>query len=351
MSVFKGKNITLEIYGESHAERIGVSAAGFPEMPVNVEELSAFLSRRSGGKKYSTSRKEQDIPVFSGLKDGKICGEFTAEFFNQDIKKSDYESLYAKPRPSHADFVRFVKEGTLDFAGGGRFSGRMTAPFCVAGGLAVQYLRRLSVHISAYVSSVGTVKGKSYREGGMDAFKAATLRDSGEFPSLDHKEEMLSCIEECKKAGDSVGGVVECIVSGLAAGVGNDLFEGLESKISSLVFAIPAVKGVQFGDGFSLSERYGSAANDELQAENGKIKLRTNRAGGINGGVSNGEDLTLSVAFRPTPSIAKPQKTVDLLTGENITISISGRHDPCIAPRAAVCVESAVALALLDEIL
>lgn len=350
MSLFSGKRITVEIYGESHAEKIGVKVTGFPDFKIDFGALSAFTERRkAAGDLFSTARKEPDIPIFYGLDGDRVSGgKFTAEIVNTDVKSKDYSALYGRPRPSHADYAWHLKDGALDFSGGGRFSARLTAPLCVAGGVAKQYLEKKGVRVESYVSSVGNAFGRSYKDGVLSIDEITALRQG--FPSLDKKEEMLAEIRNAKADGDSVGGTVECVVTGLS-GAGDNLFGGLEGKISALVFAVPAVKGVEFGDGFALSRMRGSAANDGLYYKDGKVAFYSDRAGGINGGIANGAPITLRVAFRPTPSISKPQKTVDLVKKENAEIVINGRHDACVVPRALPVVESAVALAILDEIL
>lgn len=351
MSLFSGKKLSVEIYGESHAEKIGVSVKGFPRFKFDSEDLCEFLARRKATLSvFSTSRIEPDEPIFSGVKDGEISGEFTAEIRNVNKISKDYSALYGKPRPSHADYAWHVKDGALDFSGGGRFSARLTAPLCIVGGILKQYLKQRGIEIESYISSVGKVFAKSYKDGLLSAEEIRSLRDNGGFPSLNKKEELLAEIKVAKTAGDSVGGTAECIVYGVK-GVGDNLFCGLEGKISSLVFAIPAVKGVEFGDGFDLAEMRGSVANDPLRIENGQVKIITNRAGGINGGIANGNPITLRAAFRPTPSISLPQQTVDLVNGKNAEIVINGRHDACVAVRALPAVESAVAIAIADEML
>lgn len=350
MSLYSGKKLSVEIYGESHAEKIGVLVKGFPSFKFNAEELTAFTDRRKATDSvFSTSRKEPDIPVFYGLNDGYIDGEFRVEIANTNVIKKDYSALYGKPRPSHADYAWHVKDGALDFSGGGRFSARLTAPLCVVGGILKQYLKTCGIEIESYVSSVGKVFGRSYKDGVCSAEEIRKLRDNG-FPSLDKKDEMAEEIKSVKAEGDSVGGTAECILFGVS-GVGDNLFCGLESKISNLVFSVPAVKGVEFGDGFDLSKMRGSVANDPLRMEGGKVKITTNRAGGINGGIANGNPITLRVAFRPTPSISLPQKTVDLVKGENTEIIINGRHDACVVVRALPVLESAVLIAVADEII
>lgn len=351
MAKWQGKNLSVEIYGESHSEKVGAKCHGFPEIKIDFDKLNDFLSRRkASGGVFSTTRKESDEPIFLGLTDGKVEKDFSVDIFNTNVKSKDYSDLLAKPRPSHADYCAYVKDGTVDFSGGGRFSARLTAPFCAVGGIAVQYLEKLGIKVHAYLSEVGSVKGKSYKGGKISEQELLALRE-GEIPALSNKAEMIDVIWKAKTELDSVGGRVECIVYGLKAGLGDNLFEGLEGKIASLVYAIPAVKGVEFGSGFDLCSMQGSVANDPWRIKDGVVYAETNNAGGINGGISNGEQITLSVAFRPTPSIAKEQKTVDLEKGENVNISIKGRHDSCVAVRAVPCVESAVALAILDEIL
>lgn len=352
MSVWKGKNISIEIFGESHSERIGVTVNGFPEMPIDLKKLGTFLERRKASSGvFSTARIEPDVPVFEGVENEKINGQFTAYIYNANRKSNDYNELLGKPRPSHADYCAYLKDGTTDFTGGGRFSGRLTAPLCIAGGIAKDYLEKQGIYVLAYISSVGKVKGRSYKDGVILKSEIEDVILNQSFPSLSASSEMIEEISKYKAECDSLGGVVECIVFGMKQGLGDCLFGGLEGKISSLVYSIPAVKGVEFGDGFDITKISGSQANDEWQYVNGKVRAIKNSAGGINGGISNGENVTLSVAFRPTPSIAKEQNTVDLIKGVNTKIKINGRHDACIVPRAVPCVESAVALSILDEIL
>ncbi len=352
MSLFNGKNIKVEIYGESHAKEIGVKCYGFPSFKINEENLLAFLSRRKASNGvFSTARKESDTPIFVGLQNGVIASDFTAKIINENVRSGDYNNLYGKPRPSHADYAWFKKDGTLNYSGGGRFSGRLTAPLCIAGGIAKQYLESKGVFISAYISKIGTVKGLSYKDKKLTDNEILNLRKDGDFPSLSNKQEMLNEIINAKSEGDSVGGIVECVVSGLSAGLGDNLFGGLEGKISYLLYSIPAVKGVEFGLGFALSEMKGSLSNDALIYNGEEVEFLSNNMGGINGGISNGEQITMAVAFKPTPSIYKEQQTVDLVNKTNTKIKIEGRHDSVIAVRAVPCVESAVALAILDEIL
>lgn len=352
MSVYNGRKINVEIFGESHSENIGVKVKGFPKLKIDQEQLANFLQRRKAKiGVYSTSRIEPDQPIFTNVENDEINGEFTAVIKNINTKSGDYNNLIGKPRPSHADYAWYLKDNVTEFTGGGRFSGRLTAPLCIAGGIAKQYLESLGIKVYAYIRSIKDVTGKSYKTDNIDITEIENLILSGEFPTLLNKDQMIQEIQDAKEDKDSVGGVIECIVFGMKPAVGDNLFEGLEGRIANLVYSIPAVKGVEFGDGFELTKKRGSIANDPIEIKDGKIKLVKNSSGGINGGISNGENITLSVAFRPTPSISKPQRTVDLKLNENTTIEIKGRHDACILPRAVPCVESAVALAILDEIL
>lgn len=356
MSLFKGRKITAEIYGESHADKIGIRVTGFPEFTYSPEKLKEFTERRKPSSSvFSTKRTEKDEPVFYRADGTEITGntlpsEWICEIKNADRKSGDYNELYGKPRPSHADYAWHLKDGAMDFSGGGRFSGRLTAVLCVAGAVAKEYLFRHGVQIAAFVSRVGGVDGGSYKNAELTPEIIEKLRE-GEFPSLKNKAEILGRIKKAAEEGDSVGGKIECVVTGVK-GAGDNLFGGLEGKIAELVYAIPAVKGVEFGAGFDFADMTGSIANDSLFfGEDGEIKFKSNNSGGINGGIANGAPITFGVAMRPTPSIYKQQNTVDLINGKNTVITVKGRHDACIVPRAVPCVESAAAMALLDEIL
>ena len=349
MSAFKGKLLEIDVFGESHSERIGATVKNMPETHITKEELGGVLARRRASSGvFSTARKEDDVPVFDKPFDGTIGGDFSFYILNKDVKSSDYNELYGKPRPSHADYCRYLKDGALDFTGGGRFSGRLTAPFCVVGGICKKRLSDKGVKICAYVSQTGNVFGRNYKTSDLSYEEIVRLRDNG-YPSLDKKEEMLAEIVGAKSERDSVGGRIDCMIFGLPTGIGDSLFEGLEGKLSSLLFAVPAVKGVEFGSGFDLCGMRGGKANDELYYKDGKVGFYSNAAGGINGGITNGAPVTVSVAVRPTPSVGRLQRTVDLVRKENCEIEIKGRHDACIVPRAVPCIESAVAIALTDE--
>lgn len=350
MSKFSGKNISVEIIGTSHGESVNAIVKGFPNYTFDNDKLKEFMARRKANSSvYSTKRIESDEPLFKGVNGSTVNGDFEVEIKNSNVKSQDYNELYARPRPSHADYAWFLKDGALDYSGGGRFSARLTAPLTAVGGISKQYLSELGVEVKAYLSSVGKVKGKSYKTGEVTSSEITEL--TSEFPALSNHEEMLAEIKNASSECDSVGATIECVVFGLKAGLGDNLFSGLEGKIASLLYSIPAVKGVEFGLGFDMSDKRGSEVNDELFYSSGEVKLKTNNNGGINGGISNGFNLTMRVAIKPTPSIYKEQSTVDLVSKENVKIQIKGRHDACVAVRAVPVVESAVCLALLDEII
>lgn len=356
------ESFDIRIFGESHTAEIGVEIDGFPAGATFAEaEVRAMLDRRrSGANVWSTPRKENDEAEFFGgveCADGifRLTGEpFSARIKNGNVRPSDYDVIKSVPRPSHADYVAFVRDGYIP-SGGGEFSGRMTAPLCVAGAVAESLLAVRGISVCAYIASVGKIDTGSYRScgvavSGLDEKQIAALK-SDSFPVLDPTKRQVAVdeIAACAKDGDSVGGVVECVVSGLkAAEIGGALFRGIEGEIASAVFAVPAVKGIEFGSGFYLTAQNGSKANDEFCVQNGKIGTLTNQNGGINGGICNGMPITLRVAVKPTPSIGKPQRSVNLLSMTEETLEIRGRHDACIVPRAVPCVESAVALAVLD---
>lgn len=330
MSFITGNKIKISIFGQSHSEYIGVTLDGLPVgESIDLDALNAFTERRrAGGGAYSTQRKEDDaVQVICGLVNNRTCGSpLTAIIKNKDADSSAYEYLKTTPRPSHADFAAGVKyNGFNDIRGGGHFSGRLTAPLCIAGGICVQILQRKGVEISAFIKAIGDIE---YSE--------------------NNKKLIDKLFESLRAEGDSVGGIIECNISGLPAGVGEPMFDSFEGVLAKTLFAIPAVKGVEFGAGFNISKMKGSSANDVFCFENGKIVTKTNNNGGINGGLTNGMPVNFRVAFKPVPSIAREQDTVDLKNKTNTKIKIGGRHDVCIVPRAVVCVEAAAAAVVLD---
>ena len=349
MSSTYGENLRLTIFGQSHSPAIGVTVEGLPAgFPIDMAALQAFLDRRAPGRdKNSTTRREPDMPEFlSGLTDNVTCGApLTAIIRNTNTRSGDYEELAYKPRPGHADYTGWVKYGPdRDYAGGGHFSGRLTAPLCIVGGICLQLLEREGITVRARIRAVADVTD--------DALFTAPVSHKP-FPTVsdDAGDAMQQRIAEAKAACDSVGGVVECIVEGLPAGLGDPMFGGMENRIAAAVFGIPAVKGVEFGDGFEIAKLRGSRSNDPFCMAEGQVITASNHCGGILGGITNGQPLILRAAFKPTPSIGMEQDTVDLRTMENTTLTIHGRHDPCIVHRAVPCVEAAVAVAVYDAFL
>ena len=334
MSSSYGENLHLTIFGQSHAPAIGVTLEGIPAgQRIDFEELQRFLNRRAPGRsEFATPRKEADRPEFlSGLVEDVTCGApLTAIIRNTNTRSGDYRNLAVVPRPGHADYTAAVKYGgAQDTAGGGHFSGRLTAPLCIAGGICLQLLRREGIEI---VSRIAAEKA---------------------FPVVDDARgaKMREAIAAAKAEGDSVGGVVEVAAFGVPVGLGEPMFGGMENRIAGIVFGIPAVKGLEFGEGFGAARLRGSENNDEFCIRDGKIGTITNHCGGILGGITDGMPLRFCAAVKPTPSIFKPQRSVNLETMEQTTLQIQGRHDPCIVPRAVPVMEAAAAIAIYDALL
>ena len=356
MSSEFGTVLRVSVFGQSHGRAVGVVVDGLPAgEAVDTEALQRFLDRRAPGRSaQSTQRREADRPVFlSGLKNGVTCGApLCAVIENSDQHSSDYEELRDKPRPSHADYTAWVKwGGQADMRGGGHFSGRLTAPLCIAGGIALQILARRNIFVGAHLCSVGAeedVRFPLYPSPELLAQAAAKP-----FPVLSDEagERMKRVIAEAAAEGDSAGGVIECAAVGLPAGLGSPMFEGVENRLAAALFGIPAVKGVEFGDGFASARLRGSENNDPFAVRDGRVVTKTNRAGGILGGITTGMPLTLRIAVKPTPSIARPQQTVSLSRMEETELAIRGRHDPCIAHRAVPVAEAVTAAVLLDLLL
>lgn len=350
-------NLKIEINGASHAESIDVTVWGIPQgIKIDLDELQEYVDRRKARKTiYSTKRLEEDkINVLSGIENGVTTGDaIKCVVYNLDPHSNDYTKLQDTPRPSHADYVAKVKyNGKEDMRGGGRFSGRMTLTICILGGIAKQILKNHNIQVEGYVQSIANINSTSYKDRDIKAEEIQALDNSFRVIDLDKKELMLEKIQQAAANKDSVGGVVEAIAYNLPVGLGGPLFESMEGKISYAMFAVPAVKGIEFGSGFDISKMTGSTANDCFYYdENKNVKTYTNNNGGINGGITNGMPLTIRVALKPTPSIAQEQKTIDMATKTNTTIQIKGRHDSCIVPRAVVCVESVLALCILDSII
>lgn len=351
MSSIYGENLKISIFGQSHGPAIGMTLDGIPAgLPVDEAALQAFLARRApGGSDLSTPRKEADkVEFLSGIVEGHTCGApIAAMIANTNTRSRDYANLKDCPRPGHADYTAQVKyRGYQDSAGGGHFSGRLTAPLCIAGGLCKQWLAEKGVDVRAHIYAIAGIQDRPF-----DPISPEMVPEG--FPVLSETAgaAMQEKIRAARSEGDSVGGVIECAVTGLPAGLGAPMFGGMESRLASVLYAIPAVKGLEFGDGFSLADMTGSQANDPFTMANGRVVTTTNHAGGILGGITDGMPLVFRLCVKPTPSIALPQQTVSLKTGETVTLSVKGRHDPCIVPRAVPVAEAAAALAIFDAFL
>lgn len=357
MSSMYSGNLKLSIFGQSHSGGVGVVVDGLPAGErIDFDALQAFLNRRAPGQNaWSSPRCEADAPEFlSGLVGNVTCGApLCAVIRNTNAHPADYDALRDIPRPGHADYpasVRFC--GQQDISGGGHFSGRLTAPLCVAGGICLQILQRRGIRVGAHLLRVGSVEDVPFNPVDLseDMLLAAAERD---FPVLNVEagEAMRREIEAARAAQDSVGGVVECAAIGVPAGLGDPMLDGMENRIARLAFAVPAVKGVEFGDGFAAAQLRGSENNDAYFMDDGRVRARTNHAGGILGGLTTGMPILFRAAIKPTPSIARQQDSVSLSRRENAKLSVQGRHDPCIAPRAVVCMEAVLAIAILDAML
>ncbi len=353
MSFSLGEKVRITVSGASHSESIKVALEGLPKgMPVDIEKVRTLLKRRQGGNAvYTTARREADEPVItSGLSDGRLTGEpLMAEFVNSNARSGDYKKMRNIPRPSHADYTAYVKyKGELDMSGGGFFSGRMTLPMCFAGAVCAQFLEERGISIQAHIRSVGDVEDEAFNP---VTNEPAVLADHV-LPVIDgmSASAMEALMEKVSRAGDSVGGCIECKVTGLPAGLGDPIYDSVESVISFGMFGIPAIKGIEFGEGFGVCTDVGSKSNDGFCIRDGKVSCLTNNSGGIQGGITNGMPLIFRVAVKPTPSIYKPQRSVNLETMEECELQIEGRHDSCIVPRVVPCVEAMTALCLADII-
>lgn len=377
MSFTYGKNLKIQVFGQSHAAAIGVVMDGLPAgESVDLAAVAAFMARRAPGKNaLSTARKEADAPeVLSGLVDGHTVGAPLAALIrNTDTRSADYANLAGGaqaaapeqapaseaapalriPRPGHSDYPAFVRYGGAnDIRGGGAFSGRMTAPLCFAGGVAQQLLEKRGIRVYAHIASVGGVCDAVPDGCAPDEAALAAVKTKA-FPVLDDAAgaSMQTVIAAAKQSGDSVGGSIRCIVTGLPAGLGAHMFDGVENRIAAAAFGIPGVKGIEFGSGFAGCEGFGSRQNDPYTMENGAVRTTKNDAGGVLGGSTTGMPLVFRLALKPTPSIGQPQQSVDLAAGEAAGLAVRGRHDPCIVHRAVPVAEAIAAIAVLDLLL
>ena len=350
MSSTYGEILKLSIFGQSHGPAIGMTLDGIPAgLSVDMDNLQAFLARRAPGQNaFSTPRKEADAPEFlAGIVNGYTSGAPIAAIIrNTNTRSGDYSELKDCPRPGHADLPAQIKyKGYQDVAGGGHFSGRLTAPLCIAGGLCKQWLEKKGIYIGAHISQIAGIDDDSF-----DWFKPNFDAVSEDFPvlNMDAGKSMQEAIAMAKAEQDSVGGIIECAVIGLPAGLGGPMFGGIEGKIAQIIYGIPAVKGVEFGSGFKCASLHGSENNDPYTVVDGNIQTATNQAGGILGGISTGMPILFRAAFKPTPSIGKEQQSVSISKMVQQPLSVHGRHDPCIVPRAVPVVEAAAAIAIFD---
>lgn len=352
-----GNNIRLSIFGESHGKAIGIVVDGLPPgIKLDLKEIEKEMMRRRPGKdQFSTGRVEKDeFEILSGYFEDKTTGTpLCAIIYNTDKKSRDYDEIRDLLRPSHGDYTGKLKyKGYNDYRGGGHFSGRITAPVVFAGAIAKQILEEKGIQIGSHIQRIGDIEDKKFDYVDISEDLLSSLRNK-EIPTIDEEKSnmMKNSILRAKEEKDSVGGIIECAMINVPPGLGNPFFDSVESMLSHLLFSIPGIKGVEFGDGFDISKMRGSLANDEFYIEEENIRTYTNHNGGILAGITNGMPIIFKVAVKPTPSIGKPQRTVNFRKNENTTIEIKGRHDPCIVQRAIPVVEGCGALVVLDFLL
>lgn len=354
MSSTYGDKFKISVFGESHGNGIGVVIDGLPAgVKIDMDRVLVQMARRAPGKdKTATPRLEKDFPnVLSGMLDNTLTGApLCAVIENTNTRSGDYSNLLSCPRPGHSDYAAFVKyNGANDIKGGGHFSGRITAPIVFAGAVCRQILEQKGIKIAAHIASIGNVND--------ECFNPVEVKDSlieklnlSAFALIDDSAEqkMRDEVEKARTSLDSVGGTIECAVTGIEAGIGDPMFDGVEGVIAKAVFGVPAIKGIEFGKGFELAQMRGSQSNDPFRYKDGKVVTETNNMGGILGGITNGMPVIFRAAVKPTPSISQKQKTVDLQKKENAELEIHGRHDPCIVPRAVPVIEAVTAIAIIN---
>lgn len=354
MSSTYGDKIKISVFGESHGNGIGVVIDGLPAgVKIDMDSVMTQMSRRAPGKdRTATPRKESDLPkVLSGMLGDTLTGApLCAVIENTNTRSGDYGNLLSCPRPGHSDYTAFVKyNGANDIRGGGHFSGRITAPIVFAGSICRQILAQKGIKIAAHINSIGNVCDEPFNPVSIDDALIDRLNASS-FALIDNsvEEKMRDEVEDARMSLDSVGGTIECAVTGIEAGIGEPMFDGVEGVIAKAVFGVPAIKGIEFGKGFELSKLRGSQSNDPFRYNDGKVVTETNNCGGILGGITNGMPIIFRAAVKPTPSIAQKQKSVDLQKKENAELEIHGRHDPCIVPRAVPVIEAVTAIAIAN---
>lgn len=355
MSNNLGSRYRVQIFGQSHSPMIGAVIEGIPAGVIpDMDAILRFMARRAPGGAFSTKRKEADIPqIIAGLNEkGETCGApLCINIANTDARSLDYDNLKDVPRPGHADYTAFMKfGGHNDIRGGGQFSGRLTAPLCFAGALAMQLLEKKGINVKARIQRIAGISDLpvDFANPPMDAIPDAAL------PCIDSEaaNRMAQAIEQARMDCDSVGGVIECFATGLPVGLGDPMFDGIENRIAAALFGVPAVRGVEFGEGFAAADMKGSEHNDPFRVDaSGKIITETNRHAGILGGITSGMPLVVRAAIKPTPSISREQDSISLKQNENAVLAVRGRHDPCIVPRAVPVIEAVVACVILDIML
>lgn len=354
MSGMWGSKIKLSIFGESHGNAIGITIDGLPAgFSIDMDKIMMEMARRAPGKSsLSTPRKESDIPeILSGYFEGKTTGTpLCAIIRNSNTKSKDYSKLKDVMRPGHADYTGAIRyKGFNDYRGGGHFSGRINAPLVFAGAICKQILEVKGIIVSAHINSIGKIKDCSFLESDISDELLNSFKEK-ELPLINTKleDEMRQEILRARSSGDSIGGTIECAILGVSPGIGDPFFDSVESTLAHLMFSVPAVKGIEFGKGFDISKMRGSEANDEYYLENGNIKTKTNNNGGILGGITNGMPIIFNVAIKPTASIFKEQNAVNIVTMEETTLCIEGRHDPCIVQRALPVIEAVAAIGITE---
>ncbi len=354
MSSTYGDKVKISVFGESHGNGIGVVIDGLPAgIKINMDKVLVQMARRAPGQdKTATPRREKDLPkILSGMLGDTLTGApLCAVIENTNTKSGDYSNLLSCPRPGHSDYSAFVKyNASNDIRGGGHFSGRLTAPLVFAGAICRQLLEKDGIRIAAHISSIGSVNDKCFNPIEIDNALIDRLNNM-KFTLIDEsvEENMRAQVESARMSLDSIGGTVECAVTGIEAGIGGPMFDGIEGVIAKAVFGVPAIKGIEFGKGFELSQMRGSQSNDPFCYKDGRVVTETNNMGGILGGITNGMPVIFKAAVKPTPSISQKQRTVDLQKKENTELEINGRHDPCIVPRAVPVIEAVTAIAIIN---
>lgn len=356
-SMWSNNKFKFSIFGESHGKGIGVVIDNLPSgIEIDMDYILSFMARRAPGKdKTSTPRKEKDYPnIISGVFDGRTTGTpLCCVIENTNTQSSDYKEMTSLARPGHADFTGHLRyNGFNDVRGGGHFSGRLTAPLVFVGAICGLILKQNGITTGAHVASIKGVCDKPFDAVSVDANMLEKIT-SKDFPVIDNSVEpkMREEIEKARLDLDSVGGIIECCAVNVPAGIGNPMFDGIENTISSLVFGVPAIKGIEFGNGFEAANLFGSQNNDEFYSADNTVKTKTNNHGGILGGITSGMPIVFRVAVKPTPSIAKQQNTIDYKSNTDSVLTIKGRHDPCIAIRAVPVIESCLNIALVSHLI